>query len=86
MSWQMTPTPILTAADLRALPRDRAVGFAAGIAPVLVKPMYWWQTSWAADVRASIARYDPAAAAASRQAAAASENPWVTTGRESRGA
>jgi type IV secretory pathway TraG/TraD family ATPase VirD4 len=84
MSWQLTPTPILTAADLRALPRDRAIAFAAGIPPVLIRPMYWWQTSWAQDVRASIARYDPAAAAAAR--AGAADNPWVTpTPEASRG-
>jgi type IV secretory pathway TraG/TraD family ATPase VirD4 len=84
MSWQPTPTPILTAADLRALPRDRAIAFAAGIPPVLIRPMYWWQTSWAQDVRASIARYDPAAAAAAR--AGATDNPWVTpTPEASRG-
>lgn len=80
MSWQLTPTPILATADLRALPRDRAIAFAAGIPPVLIRPMYWWQTSWAADVRASIARYDPAAAS-TPPAAPAVENPWLTPAR-----
>ena len=76
MSWQLTPTPILTTADLRALPRDRAIAFASGIPPVLIRPLYWWQTSWAEDVRSSIARYDPAAVTAAR--AGAADNPWVT--------
>jgi type IV secretory pathway TraG/TraD family ATPase VirD4 len=74
-SWQLTPTPILSTADLRALARDRAIAFAAGIPPVLIRPLYWWQTSWAPDIRASIDRYDPAAAAAQRQAEG--ENPWI---------
>jgi type IV secretory pathway TraG/TraD family ATPase VirD4 len=84
MSWQLTPTPILTTADLRALPRDRAIAFAAGIPPVLIRPMYWWQTSWAEDVQASIARYDPAAATPS-PAAPATENPWLTPARGASG-
>ena len=83
-SWQLAPTPILSTADLRALARDRAVAFAAGVAPVLIRPLYWWQTSWAADVRASIERYDPAAVA--RRDAA---NPWLAIAddrvREQRG-
>jgi type IV secretory pathway TraG/TraD family ATPase VirD4 len=60
-SWQLTPTAILSTADLRALPRDRAIAFASGIPPVLIRPLYWWQTSWADGVRASIGRYDPGA-------------------------
>ena len=80
MSWQLTPTPILTAADLRALPRDRAVGFAAGVPPVLIRPMYWWQTSWAPDVRRSIETYDPGSRAPAA-ATAPVENPWLNLER-----
>jgi type IV secretory pathway TraG/TraD family ATPase VirD4 len=87
MSWQLTPTPILTAADLRALPRDRAVTFAAGIPPVLVRPMYWWETSWAQDVRRSIETYDPGSRPRAATAAAKSvENPWLNVSEGSTGA
>ena len=41
---------------------EHAVGFASGIPPVLIRPTYWWQTSWCEEVEASRACCDPAAA------------------------
>ena len=43
-SWQLTPTPILTVADLAALPRDRIIVMPSGAPPVLAQPVYWWNT------------------------------------------
>ena len=37
-SWQLTPTPILTVADLAALPRDRIIVMPSGAPPVLAQP------------------------------------------------
>ena len=59
-SRQTTRTSILTVADLRALPRDRLVAFPSGVPPVLARPLYWWESPWAADVRESQRLYDPA--------------------------
>ena len=36
-SWQLTPTPILTVADLAALPRERIIVMPSGSAPVLAQ-------------------------------------------------
>ena len=38
-SWQLTPTPILTMAELAALPRDRAVVLPSGAPAVLARPI-----------------------------------------------
>ena len=88
-SWQLTPTPIMTVADLRALAKEenfpterrprprptcRGIVFASGVPPVLVKPEYWWLGRHAADVRRSQELYDRPAAAP----AAAPVNPWLT--------
>ena len=54
-SWQLTPTPILTVADLAALPRDRIIVMPSGAPPVLAKPVYWWNTKRAQQIRESIA-------------------------------
>jgi hypothetical protein len=78
-SWQLTPTPILTIADLAALPRDRIIVMPSGAPAVLAEPVYWWNTPQAAQIRESIAAHDPPAALARRHAAQpSSETPWTT--------
>lgn len=52
-------TDILEVSDLANLPRGRAVVFAAGTRPVLVRPEPWTQTEHAARIRASIAAHKP---------------------------
>ena len=78
-SWQLTPTPILTVADLAALPRDRIIVMPSGAPPVLAEPVYWWNTRQAAEIRESIATHDPPAVLARRHAPQpARETPWTT--------
>ena len=78
-SWQLTPTPILTVADLAALPRDRIIVMPSGAPPVLAEPTYWWNTRQATEIRESIATYDPPAVLARRHAPQpAQESPWTT--------
>ena len=87
-SWQLTPTPIMPVADLRALAKEenfptkrrprprptcRGIVFASGVPPVLVKPEYWWLGSHAADVRRSQELHDRPALPAP-----AAVNPWLT--------
>ena len=81
-SWQLTPTPILTVADLAALPRDRIIVMPSGAPPVLAEPIYWWNTRQADRVRESIATYDPAAGPRPppRPRRTAQDGPWTTTG------
>jgi type IV secretory pathway TraG/TraD family ATPase VirD4 len=67
-SWQLTPTPILTVADLAALPRDRIIVMPSGAPAVLAEPVYWWNTRQAAEIRESIATHDPPAVLARRHA------------------
>jgi type IV secretory pathway TraG/TraD family ATPase VirD4 len=62
ISEQLTPTPILTVAELASLPRDRVVVIPSGAPPILARPVPWWQTPDAAAIEASIAAHDPAAA------------------------
>jgi hypothetical protein len=80
-SWQLTPTPILTVADLAALPRGRVVVMPSGAPAVLAEPISWWDTPHAEQIRQSTERYDPPAILA-RAAATASppvrSNPWIT--------
>ena len=76
-SWQLTPTPILTMAELAALPRDRAVVLPSGAPAVLARPIPWWNTKAANTIRTSIERYDPAALAGRQSQPKA--NPWITT-------
>jgi hypothetical protein len=86
-SWQLTPTPIMSIADLRALPREehfptprrprprptcRGIVFAAGVPPILVKPEYWWLSTHAGDVRQSQELYDRPLEAAEPV------NPWLS--------
>ena len=75
-SWQLTPTPILTIAELAALPRDRAVVLPSGAPAVLAQPIPWWNTKSAAAIRTSIDRHDPAVA---QQQPPPKANPWITT-------
>jgi len=78
-SWQLTPTPILTVADLAALPRDRIIVMPSGAPPVLAKPTYWWNSSNAGQVEASTAAYDPAQILDRRNAPQpVQEAPWTT--------
>jgi type IV secretory pathway TraG/TraD family ATPase VirD4 len=78
-SWQLTPTPILTVADLAALPRDRIIVMPSGAPPVLAEPVYWWNSRQAAEIRESIATYDPPAVLAQRHAPQpVQETPWTT--------
>jgi type IV secretory pathway TraG/TraD family ATPase VirD4 len=74
-SWQLTTTPILTVAELAALPRDRAVVLPSGAPAMLARPIPWWNTKSATAIRRSIALYDPAAA---DPAPEARTNPWIT--------
>ena len=76
-SWQLTPTPILTVADLAALPRERIIVMPSGSAPVLAQPVYWWNTRQAQQIRESIATYDPPQILAERHRQAA-KTPWTT--------
>jgi TraM recognition site of TraD and TraG len=76
-SWQLTPTPILTVADLAALPRDRIIVMPSGSPPVLAEPVYWWNTRQAQLIRESIGTYDPPALLARRHTQPAHEAPWT---------
>jgi type IV secretory pathway TraG/TraD family ATPase VirD4 len=78
-SWQLTPTPILTVAELAALPRGRVVVLPSGAPPVLAAPIYWWDTPAADEIRESIATYDPAAVLALRHAPQIQADPWNAT-------
>ncbi|MGO9908829.1 MAG: type IV secretory system conjugative DNA transfer family protein [Solirubrobacteraceae bacterium] len=78
-SWQLTPTPILTVADLAALPRDRIIVMPSGSPPVLAEPVYWWSTRQAQLIRESIATYDPPQVLARRDTQPAPEAPWRTS-------
>jgi type IV secretory pathway TraG/TraD family ATPase VirD4 len=78
-SWQLTPTPILTVADLAALPRDRIIVMPSGAPAVLAKPVYWWNTRQAAEIRESIATHDPPAVLARRHSRQpVQESLWTT--------
>ena len=72
-SWQLTPTPILTVAELAALPRDRTIVLPSGAPAILAQPVPWWHTRWADAIRASIVAHDPAAAPPALKV-----NPWIT--------
>jgi type IV secretory pathway TraG/TraD family ATPase VirD4 len=80
-SWHLTPTPILTVADLAALPRDRIIVMPSGAPAVLAEPIYWWSTRQAAQIQESIATHDPAAVIARRHARQArQDSAWITSG------
>jgi type IV secretory pathway TraG/TraD family ATPase VirD4 len=79
-SWQLTPTPILTIAELAALPRDRIIVMPSGAPPILAAPVYWWTTPQAAEIRESIALHDPPAVLARRHRPQPVQvsGPWTT--------
>ncbi|WP_157762023.1 type IV secretory system conjugative DNA transfer family protein [Nocardia yamanashiensis] len=52
-------TEELTAADLRALPRGRAVLFPAGAPPTLIRTEPWWDSPYADEVRRSLTTHAP---------------------------
>jgi type IV secretory pathway TraG/TraD family ATPase VirD4 len=58
-SYQSHREPILEPSELAALPRGRAVVFAAGARPVIIEPQAWMDTAYAPKIRASIAAHDP---------------------------
>ena len=49
----------MSVADLQALPRGRAVLFAAGMAPTLIRTESWWDGPHAKEVKASIEAHNP---------------------------
>ncbi|MGO9955856.1 MAG: TraM recognition domain-containing protein [Solirubrobacteraceae bacterium] len=79
-SVQLTPTPILTVADLAALPRGRTVILPSGSPPILARPVPWWETPNRDAIQTSEREHDPAItyapAGASQDRPA---NPWLTT-------
>ncbi len=78
-SVQLTPTPILTVAELSALPRGRVVVLPSGSPAVLAAPTPWWDTPHKDAIQASERRHDPAAAhAAAHQPPPPPVNPWIT--------
>jgi type IV secretory pathway TraG/TraD family ATPase VirD4 len=82
-NWQLTPTPILTIAELAALPAGRTIVMPSGAPPVLAEPVPWWQTAWASEIEKSIALYanptPPPTAAVATAAPSAKPNPWIRT-------
>jgi type IV secretory pathway TraG/TraD family ATPase VirD4 len=90
-STQLTDTPILTAADLAALPPGRQLVIPSGIPPVLITTRPWWKTHWAKQIEVSRTAYDPATAHARHHntltatptppptdtGPGASANPWL---------
>lgn len=60
----------LTASDLAALPRGRALVFVSGHRAALVRTVPWERRAYADDVRASLTAHDPATAPAEHGAAA----------------
>ncbi|WP_372697286.1 type IV secretory system conjugative DNA transfer family protein [Arthrobacter sp. JSM 101049] len=86
---------ILDVSDLTEMERGRAVVFASGARATLVKTRPWWKTEHKDAVNESISRYAPSctsaverfavAAEAGRPAdPTATENPWITAGKDAR--
>ncbi len=69
-SQQLRRERILDVADLAALPKGRAIVFASGARPTLIRTIPWMTGSHADAVRASIAAHDPKASATLTQSAA----------------
>ena len=61
MSQQLHRERILDVADLGALPKGRAVVFASGSRPTLIRTVPWMAGPHAGAVEASIAAHDPQA-------------------------
>ncbi len=68
VSQQLHRVRILDVADLGALPKGRAVVFASGSRPTLIRTVPWMAGPHAADVQASIAAHDPQAERTLREA------------------
>ena len=83
LSEQLTPTPILTVAELAALEPDRIIVIPSGARPILARPIPWWQTPDKDAIEASLEAHDPAALAAAHApspvaaGAVPAENPWL---------
>ncbi|WP_019925544.1 type IV secretory system conjugative DNA transfer family protein [Nocardia sp. BMG111209] len=58
-SYQLTDKRTLTLADLTAIPRGRALIWAAGMRPVLIETVPWMRRPYATAVAASRERYGP---------------------------
>ncbi|MGW2489392.1 type IV secretory system conjugative DNA transfer family protein [Streptomyces sp. NPDC001606] len=52
---------VLQVSDLGAMPPGRALVLASGTKPVLVETIPWWEGPYAAEVQASLRKYDPGA-------------------------
>ncbi|MFD9394379.1 type IV secretory system conjugative DNA transfer family protein [Streptomyces sp. NPDC060000] len=52
---------VLHVSDLGAMPPGRALVLASGTKPVLVETVPWWEGAYAAEVQASLKKYDPGA-------------------------
>ena len=52
---------VLHVSDLGAMPPGRALVLASGTKPVLVETVPWWEGAYAAEVQASLRKYDPGA-------------------------
>ncbi|GCD96917.1 type IV secretory system conjugative DNA transfer family protein [Embleya hyalina] len=50
---------VLDVADLASMPRGRAFVQFSGTKPVLVKPVPWWEGSYADEIRLSLAQFAP---------------------------
>lgn len=61
VSQQVQRERILDVSDLAALPKGRAVVFASGSRPTLIRTVPWMEGPYAKAVRASIAAHDPQA-------------------------
>jgi type IV secretory pathway TraG/TraD family ATPase VirD4 len=82
-SQSVTRERILGKDDLEALPRGRAIVFASGIRPTMVKTVPWTAGEHAAEIRASIAVHEGGAPVqAQPTAAAAPTNPWLDAGSD----
>ena len=71
VSHQLQRDRILDVADLAALPKGRAVVYASGARPTLVRTQPWMTGLHAAAVTASIAAHDPQATRTLHEAQAA---------------
>ncbi|MBT2519061.1 TraM recognition domain-containing protein [Streptomyces sp. ISL-90] len=74
---------ILDVSDLASMPRGRAVVFASGARPTLIRTVPYWNTRHKAAVEASKAAADPANHVhVTLPAETAAQNPWVTSSEE----
>ncbi len=58
---QLSRERILDVSDLASLPKGRAVVFASGSRPTLVRTIPWMNGKYAEEIRRSIAAHDPLA-------------------------